>query len=187
MGKGGLTRIVCAHCGTEADKLTGGVNRSLRIGAPLYCSQACSGLAHRSEPVPVEVKRKAKQRYDRARRNGPLRQRILDEKRAAYRALTHDERHEQYLRARARREADPDLAAAYREACVKARNTPEWKAHKREYDRRWRAATEFGDGPLADAFVLLQELIDEVNSRIHRPDIYHQKGRTTAIRRKHNV
>lgn len=184
MGKGGLTEITCEHCGARAMKLTGGVNRSRRKGAALYCSRECSSFARRSGKT-TQQRRAEKAEYDR-RRRAELGEELLAQKRAAYHALSPQEKTNKYLRKKAKRQANPEIMRRYEEACRRARNRPEWKAHKRRYDRRYRAEQEFGEGALADAVVFLRELQDEVNDRIERDSgfYYHQKGRSNAQKRR---
>lgn len=52
--------IKCARCGKSAEKQSGGVRRSWRQGAPVYCGRKCAGLArrkHKTKAQKVEEKR----------------------------------------------------------------------------------------------------------------------------------
>ena len=41
--------INCSHCGQQANRNTGEVNRNIRLGHGTYCSQECSGKAKRKQ------------------------------------------------------------------------------------------------------------------------------------------
>lgn len=49
-----LEEIECAHCGERSIKQSGHVNRSRKIGAPVYCGRTCSSLARRLGSRPQE-------------------------------------------------------------------------------------------------------------------------------------
>lgn len=53
--------IICEQCGKEHEKRTGHVNRARKLGARLFCSQACFGLSKRTT---LEEKKKIKAEYD---------------------------------------------------------------------------------------------------------------------------
>lgn len=164
-GKNSLTAIVCAHCGATALKATGGVNRSRRLGAPVFCSRACSGARRRVSRTEVE-KKVLKAEYDRQRR-ADLGEALLSEKRAAYRdRLARD--------AEKVRAAQRALREKRREAHLEYIRRPEYRAWKQDYDRRHRAIKFFG--PFAEAFLVLQDLEREIASRATRTEIYRENG-----------
>jgi hypothetical protein len=159
------TAIICAHCGAEAYKLSGGVNRARRAGSPLYCSRACAGLAHRVIRTTAEAAA-LKADYDR-RRRAELGEALLAEKRAAYRdRLARDP---EGLRAAQKKNRD-QRKGAHVEYCRR----PEYRAWKKSYDRQHRAVKFFG--PFADAFLALQDLETEIASRASRYEIYSENG-----------
>lgn len=143
-------RIACAQCGVEFDRKAGHINRSLKIGAPLYCGMACAGLARRSEPKADEQKRAAKAEYDRNRRakHGIA---LNEKKRAAYYA---------------NREKALAYMAVYRKKRmpkhVEYCRQSKYKAYKHEYDIK-RSSAEYAE--FAEAWRLLLELEKEIRSQ----------------------
>lgn len=140
--------IECHNCGKKVEKPSGAVNRSKKIGAPLYCSRKCSGLARRVKKSDAQ-KKEEKRLYDIAYRKKNADRIEKDKQRycetPAGRAMqkrNRDKRKEQHL-----------------EYC----RTPEYKAWKKEYDRQYRARKEYGEyGP---AFVALRDLENEIDPR----------------------
>lgn len=151
--------IRCAHCGKEADKHTGTVNRSTAAGRPLYCSRECAGLAKRKFKT-VEQRKAEKSAYD-AKRRVELADKIKAEKRA-YHLRTYD----------------PAKAAVKRKARmprhVEYCRRPEYRAWKREYDKQYRAEKEYGE--FAECFLLAMEIRDECLSRMSDYEIRLEKG-----------
>lgn len=147
-----MPTIQCKQCGKECHKNASAIGRAERIGAPLYCSRACAGLARRRKvQLSTEELRERKRLYDmerRARKHDEIcaqkreyyyanRDRILAEH-TVYRAK-HMSRHVEYCR------------------------RPEYKAWKVEYDRRYRAQSDFGE--FADAALLLGDIDREIGMR----------------------
>lgn len=152
-------KIVCAWCSKPAVKASGGDRRSWRIGAPVYCGRRCAGLARRKGKTKTQ-RVEEKRIYDAAYREKNLAS-IKAKKAARYQATR-----------------DPVKEAAYRKANM-ARHVeycrrPEYKAYKREYDRKLRARDY---GPFADCFLLLQDLNAEIASRMSKYEIYIANGR----------
>jgi hypothetical protein len=143
--------ITCAHCGQDADKLSGGVNRSRKAGLPLYCGRKCAGLAKRVERTAAE-RRQMKSEYDRQRR-AELADKIKADKRAAYQRDRPAR-----LAAMAARRACPDFRVKMKAYQHEWARRPAVKAAKKQYDRRWRAVREFGQTDLAEVVILLGEL-----------------------------
>ena len=56
--------IACAHCGKEADKPTGEVNRAKAAGLRQFCNRRCMGLARRKPHKPKAQRVKEKRLYD---------------------------------------------------------------------------------------------------------------------------
>lgn len=159
------TSIICARCGAEALKWSGGVNRSIARGAPLYCSRTCSGLARRVNRTRAE-KIALKAEYDRQRR-ALLGEALLAEKREAYqRRLARD--------LEGVRAAQRDLRQRRRQQHVEYCRRPEYRVKKQAYDREHRAVKFYG--PFAEAFLVLQDLENEIASRATRTEIYRENG-----------
>ena len=162
--------IECPQCGETADKQTGAVNRARRSGYAVYCGRVCAADARRGDKTPEE--RKAhKAEYDAGYRNRN-RDRILAGKKAHY-----EQNRESHLAAmaakRAEIRADPERHAAYK-AYQATFRTKEWQAHKRAYDRKYRAEALYGE--FADAYLALQDLEGEIASRMSRQEAYQSKG-----------
>lgn len=137
-------QIECAYCGTISPKWTGAVNRSRALGAPLYCSRKCAGLARRKPPKSLEQRKAEKKAYDAVRRIL-----LLDEIKEARRAY--------YQRTR-----DPVKEAIKRKARMPAHveycRRPEYRAWKREYDKQYCAKKEFGE--FWESAILVNEIRD---------------------------
>ncbi len=152
-------QIICAFCKTPAFIQTGAVNRARNAGRSLYCSRECSALGRRKHKS-TEQRRAEKATYDEDYRakNAAM----IKAKKAAYFARTYD----------------PVAAATERQKTM-ARHVeycrrPNYKAYKREYDRRYRAENEYG--PFADAFIALMDLQSEIDSRSSDYEIRQQSG-----------
>jgi len=155
------TKTSCPQCGAAFEAETGRMNRALKIGAPLYCGRACAGLARRLTSPPTEAERKeAKRLYD-ARRRVEKEEEIKAKKRDYF-----------------KRTYDPAKAAAERKERmprhVEYCRRPEYKAWKREYDRRHLAEKKFGE--FAEVALLLQDIEREVEQRATRYEIYRTNG-----------
>ena len=150
-----MVRLSCAQCQRAFERKASHVNRSRSVGAPLYCSQECTGLARRLKNPPSDAERKAaKKAYDAVYRvRDPA---ALKAKKAEY-----------YQRTR-----DPEKEAAIRKARmhlhVEYCQRPEYKAWKSEYDAQRRYSIY---GPFADAYRLLLDVDREVMSRASDYDI----------------
>lgn len=123
--------VVCQHCGTVFDKKTAEWRRA-RVKR-FFCTQKCSGLAHR-KGLTMEQKKIAKAAYDaeyRARNAS-----LLREKKRQYHAINYDPE-----KARQWREKNAAMIKRVRHAIL-AR--PEYKAAKAAYDADLRSF-EYGD------------------------------------------
>ncbi len=171
----GIART-CPQCGEGFYAPVGHVNRAAKIGSPLYCGRACSGLARRkADKLTGEAWRAHKAEYDRQRRE-KLGEALLAEKRAAYYARVA--REGEVLRAKQKAYRDANMAR-HVEYCRR----PEYKAAKSDYDRRFRAKKNYG--PFAEAFLVLQDVENEIASRASRQEIYAQNGIVNkSLRRK---
>lgn len=150
--------INCAHCGAKSFKESGGINRSLRAGAPLFCNKTCYGLHHRKGKSSAQ-KIEEKRLYDIDYRTRNKAERKVQK--AAYYQSTKD----------------PVKEAAYRKAHMAQHvaycQRPEYRAWKAEYDRQLRAK-EYG--PFAEAWLLLRDVDREVNSRASDYEVRMQNG-----------
>lgn len=158
-----MIQLSCAHCGIQFARKTGCVNRSTKVGAPLYCGRVCTGLARRNPNPLTEAERKEVKRVYDAKRRAEKHDQLCAEKRAHYYAnrdrilaentvyrAKHMARHVEYCR------------------------RPEYKAWKVEYDRQYKARYSFGE--FADAFLLLQDIEKEIDARATRQEIYQANG-----------
>lgn len=153
--------IICAQCTKEFEADSGRINRAKKERAPLYCDRTCAGLARRLKNPPTLAERKAaKSTYDRAYRERNAAQR--KRQKAAYYQRTRDPKKEAERRAKRMH-----LHVAY---CQR----PEYKAYKRDYDKRYRAKQEFG--AFAEAALLLGELEQQLEQRATRYEIYRTNG-----------
>lgn len=145
--------ITCAHCGKESARKAGAVNRARKKGAPMYCGKACAGAARR---VPIEAKKARLAEYGRKRR-AELADQIKAQKDEWYR----QNQKEIYARHRERMDNDPEYRERHVACQRRCQSTPEWKEHKRQYDRKYRGKREYGE--LGEAFVVLMELVEEID------------------------
>ena len=125
-----LVAFQCGFCGSLSLKETGHVNRSRKKGAPIYCDRKCAGAARRNHKSAIQ-KTIEKRDYDKEYRakNAAL----LKEKKARYFRKTYDPE----AAAIARKKRMP----AHIEYCRK----PEYRAWKKQYDRKYRAKQLFGE------------------------------------------
>lgn len=156
-----MTTAICPQCGVEFEATTGALNRALTIGAPLYCGRECAGLARRLKNPPTAAERKeAKRIYDARRRIEKA-----DEIRAKKR---------EYFK----RTYDPEKAAEERKEKMPRHieycRRPEYKAWKRDYDKRHLAKKKFGE--FAEAALMLQDIEREIDQQATRYEIYRTNG-----------
>lgn len=138
----------CENCGKPSRKPTGHVNRSRALGMKLYCSRVCFGLDRR-KGLSDDQRRLEKRIYDIEYRKHNAAKRKAQK--AAYHKATYD----------------PVKAADYRKARmpyyhVQYCRRPEYKAKKRGYDKKRRAA-EYG--PAAEAYTIFMDLTREIRTR----------------------
>lgn len=156
----------CAHCGKVADKSAGHVNRARERGLNLYCNRRCSGLGRRQGKTKTQ-KVAEKKAYDA-------------EYRIKNREALKAKKHEHF-----KRTYDPVEAAKVRKARmpyhVEYCRQPAYKAKKRDYDRRHRAA-EFGE--FAEAYMLTIDLNREIKGRKTNEQIKYENGRTNLSQRR---
>ncbi|MDC9825654.1 hypothetical protein PRN20_18120 [Devosia sp. ZB163] len=157
----------CAHCTATATTSNGNYNRAAKIGAPLYCGKECAGLARRKWKSPAQRKEE-KRVYDAARRAE-----LADEIKAAKRAY--------HLRT-----YDPAKAAVERKKRmprhVEYCRRPEYRAWKRDYDRNYRAAKEYGE--FAECFLLVMDIRAECLSQMTDYEIRLEKGTLSKTQKR---
>jgi hypothetical protein len=148
----------CAHCGKTADKPSGHVNRARENGMKLFCDRRCFGLDRRTE------KTKAQRIAEKAAYDAEYRAKNIEMLKAKKR-----EHH--------KRTYDPVMAAVVRKKRmplhVEYCRQPGYKAWKREYDRRYRAA-EFGE--FAEVYMLTIDLNREIKGRMTNEEIKWENG-----------
>jgi len=163
--------ITCPVCGKKKEVTTGNYNRAVKIGAPLFCGKACSGIHRRKAQKGIEQKKLEKAEYDKDRRSR-LSDRIKREKAEYF-----------------RRTYDPVKAAEDRKKRmprhVEYCRREEYKKWKVEYDKRYRARTEYGE--FAEAFLALMEVEKEIDSRMTRFEVYAVNERRSAQWRKRQL
>src|SRR5262245_23738158 len=122
-------QVICPYCKRTVEKSTSAVNRSRKIGAPVYCGRTCAGFARRQWKSDAQ-KRLEKSEYDAEYRN----------KNAAKLRADKAARH--------KRTYDPASAAIERKKRmpmhVEYCRRPEYRAYKQQYDREYRAK-EYGE------------------------------------------
>lgn len=141
----------CPHCKKWHQPKVGAANRADKLGAPIYCSRVCSGLARRKNIAP-EAKKAAKSEYDKARRQ-QIGEELRAKKREAYYA-----NHEKNLAYQAELRKKP---GAYEKHLAYLRN-PEYREKKKSYDAERQEA---GYADFAESWRLLQALEKEIRSR----------------------
>ena len=151
----------CPQCSKQFAAVTGRWNRAQKIGAPIYCGKVCSGLARRLANPPTETERAAaKAEYDRN-----------------YRTKNADSRKAQKA-AYFKRTYNPEQAAVERKGRAHMHaeycRRPEYKAWKRDYDKRFLAKKNFGE--FAEAALILRGIEQEIDARMTRYEIYQTNG-----------
>lgn len=142
-----MDKPLCKYCGKPTHQSWGAINRALKLAKPIYCNKICAGLGRRTGKTPEE-KKAEKRLYDmNYRATNPT----LKSRRAAYYQRTKDPVKE----AEKRKVRMPKHV----EYCRR----PEYKAWKKDYDKRFLAKKKYGE--FAEAAILLNELESEVNTR----------------------
>ena len=151
-------KIICAYCKTAAWKEAGAINRATRTASPMFCTKICFGMSRRSAKTSDQIKEE-KRLYDISYRlkNADM----IKSRKAEWHSSTYDPN-----TARMRRKV---LMPYHVEYCRK----PEYRAKKRVYDQRRRAA-EFGD--FAESHILLLNLERTLLERGSRYEIDSSKG-----------
>jgi len=156
----------CVYCGKSTDKPAGHVNRARARGLNLYCGRFCSGLGRRDGKT-KEQRKEEKRLYDIEYRAKNLA--AIKAKKKAYFQRTYD--------CKAAAEYRKQRMHLHIEYCRR----PEYKAWKREYDRKYRAK-EFG--AFAEAYLLTMDLNREIKGRTTRHEIKYQNGGTNKAQQR---
>lgn len=161
--RGAKTKILCPQCKKWKMRRECDIRRSEKIGAPIYCSKKCAGLARRKDNPKTTRNpnwKAMKADYDREYRE--KNRDLLKVKKSAYFQKTYD----------------PEKAAIERKERmpyhVEYCRQPEYVKYKEAYDRKRRARINYGE--FADAFLTLQDLEREISNRVTRYEIYAQNG-----------
>lgn len=121
---------LCGYCGEECDKDQSQINRALSKGLNLYCNLQCAGKGRRKNLTP-EQKKQLKKEYD-------------EKYRGKNKELLKVKKHEYFIRT-----YDPVKAAIERKARYQSHleylRTPEYRAWKAEYDKRYLAKKKYGE------------------------------------------
>jgi hypothetical protein len=141
--------IVCGQCGCDALLEAGAVNRARRRRMNVYCGRKCSGLGRRTNKT-REQKIEEKRLYDMEYRAKNLAD--ITRKKKEYFRRSYDPE-----KARIERKAN---MARHVEYCRR----PEYKEYKRQYDRKFRAKSDYGE--FWESFLLVMDLDKEVDSRM---------------------
>lgn len=156
----------CAHCGKVADKAAGHANRARERGLNLYCNRRCSGLGRRTGKTKAQRKEE-KRLYDIEYRAKNLE--TIKAKKKAHFQKTYDRK--------AAAEYRKQRMHLHAEYCRR----PEYRAWKREYDRKYRAK-EFG--AFAEAYLLTMDLNREIKGRTTNHEVKYQNGCTNKAQRR---
>lgn len=136
----------CSTCGKPVPHTQSHINRSLKSGWNLYCSDECESANRKKS---IAYKKEVKRLYDQRRRITHAEQ--LKREKADYHKRTYDpEKQRRY---------NQEHMAHHVEYCRR----PEYVEYKREYDAEYRAKKQYGD--YWEAFVLLLKVEQEVKER----------------------
>jgi len=160
-----FVEVTCPQCGDLVEKSASAVNRACRIGAPIYCTRECAGIAKRTHKTRAQRKEE-KRLYDIAYRRRHLA--LLKAKKAERHRHTYDP-------VKAARERKKRMSR-HVEYC----RQPQYKRWKSQYDRKYRALKSFG--PFAEAFLVLTELDKQINARITDYETRKENGTLNKIK-----
>jgi hypothetical protein len=166
--------IFCPSCQQWKPRQNSAIEAARKAGMNLYCGRVCAGIGRRKD-YPIGPRnpdwKQLKSAYDREYRD-KNRERLKAEKAAAYKIAGPLKR---------------DKEKAYRvqrmPKHVEYCRQPEYRAYKEKYDRKRRAVKQFGT-EFADAFLVLQQVENEIDSRIDRNEIYRQNGTVNKIQQR---
>lgn len=141
-------KCICTYCGNEFEACSSAYNRAVKHGLNVYCSREHSGLGRRKNKS-KEQKKADKAEYDRQYRAKNIE--MLKKKKHEYFTKTYD----------------PAKAAIERKKRmpkhVEYCRRPEYRAYKKQYDKKYRANKIFGE--YADAFLVLLDIEEQIDKR----------------------
>jgi len=143
-------KVICPVCKKEFDAFRGEINRALKNGYDVRCSQACSGLARRKNITPEQFKAN-KAAYDKKRREEKYLTHIKPQKQA-------------YDKTEAGREAQKRRRQTRMPKHVEYCRQPHYKVKKVEYDKRHRSEKNYGE--FAEVFLLTEQIFTHIDNRI---------------------
>lgn len=152
-------KFTCAYCGAKANRSPGALNRSRAAGNNVYCSRKCSDLGRRKNKSLDQLKAE-KAEYDREYR--AKNRDTLKQKKAAYFQRTYDPK-----KAAEDRKKTMARHVAY---CQRT----EYRAWKKQYDRKYRAKKMYGD--YAECFLLAMDIRAECLSKSSDYEIRLERG-----------
>lgn len=150
-----MTKVehTCPNCNKVFLVYVGYLNKANNIGAPRYCTKACSALARKINRSDEEKKR-IKSEYDKKRRT-ELGEAYLAKKREQWKARY-----------------DPVQAAEYRKKRmhihVEYCRQPEYRQYKKQYDEQYHAKKKFGE--FAESALLLTKIYSLIDNREVKAD-----------------
>lgn len=161
-----LTNIFCPSCQQWRPRENGAIAQANKAGLKLYCGRVCAGIRRRKES-PVSPRnpnwKTLKAAYDKQRREKHG-DRIRAEKRAYYAKVGP-----------LRRDQEREIRKARMPNHIEYCRQPAYRIKKEKYDRKRRATLQFGP-EFAEPFLILQQIENEIDSRIDRNEIYRQNG-----------
>lgn len=158
---GRFVDIKCQWCGKIVSRTVGHVNRSRKVGAPLFCNKECSGL-HRRKNKTHEQKKIEKRIYDM-------------EYRTKNKAMLKAKKAKDFQnRSQARRDYEKEYRKQNMQRHVKYCQRSEYKEYKKKYDEEYRAK-ELG-GEFWESYMLIVQLDKELDARMSWYDRQMNKG-----------
>ena len=162
-----MLKITCPTCLKHTDKSTGAVNRARKLGRSIYCGRKCAGVG-RGDIRTDEQKKEEKRIYDKEYRANNLE--MIKRKKSDYFQKTYD----------------PEKAAIERKKNMSRHveycRQPEYKAWKKEYDKKYKAKKNYGE--FWECFLLTNEITDECLSRESAYDIKYNNGLLCKTQRR---
>lgn len=142
----------CAYCGNESEKPAGHYNRSVSIGAPVYCGRTCAGLGRRNNKT-IEQKKADKAEYDKKFRK-EYTEEIKQKKAEAFKKWYYEGGGQEIERERRKLKMPKHV-----EYC----RQPKYKEYKKQYDEKYHAKKQYGE--FAEAAIALFKLEDELERK----------------------
>lgn len=134
----------CAYCG---EQITKKIHKGCKNA---YCNRECSGLGRRNNKT-EQQKKEEKRLYDIEYRNKNIES--IKEKNKTYFKKHYEANPEKY------RQKRKDNYKRHLEYL----NTPEYKAYKKEYDKKYRAKKQYGE--FWESAIILQDIELQIDNR----------------------